>query len=47
MSYKLFEVVGKLKDKKLKLHVDSNVHPEAQKLRKVPFVLRDKVTAKI
>ena len=44
---KVFEGVGKLKDFKLKLHVDPNVPPVAQKLRRVPFALRDKVTAKI
>lgn len=44
---KVFTGVGKLKDFELKLHVDPNVPPVAQKLRQVPFVLRDKVKAKI
>ena len=39
--------VGKLNDFELKLNVDPNVPPVAQKLRRVPFVLRDKVKAKI
>ena len=39
--------IGKLKDYKLRLHVDSNVPPVAQKLRRVPFALRDKVKAKV
>lgn len=39
----MFTGVGKLKDFELKLHVD----PVAQKLRRVPFALRDKVKAKI
>jgi len=39
----VFTGVGKLKDFELKLHVD----PVAQKLRRVPFALRDKVKAKI
>ena len=38
--------VGKLKDYKLKLHVDSEVTPVARKPRRVPFALREKVTAK-
>ena len=44
---KVFTGVGKLKDFELKLHVDPNVPPVAQKLRRVPFALRDKVKAKI
>ena len=43
----MFTGVGKLKDFELKLHVDPNVPPVAQKLRRVPFALRDKVKAKI
>jgi len=39
--------VGKLKDYKLKLNVDSEVTPIAQKPRRVPFALREKVTAKV
>ena len=44
---KVFTGVGKLKDFELKLHVDPNVPPVAEKLRRVPFALRDKVKAKI
>ena len=44
---KVFTGVGKLKDFELKLHVDPNVPPVAQKVRRVPFALRDKVKAKI
>ena len=44
---KVFTGVGKLKDFELKLRVDPNVPPVAQKLRRVPFALRDKVKAKI
>ena len=44
---KVFTGVGKLKDFELKLHIDSNVPPVAQKLRRVPFALRAKVKAKI
>ena len=43
----MFVGVGKLKDYKLKLHVDSEVTPVAQKPRPVPFALREKVTAKV
>ncbi|XP_022800415.1 uncharacterized protein K02A2.6-like [Stylophora pistillata] len=42
----VFVGVGKLKDYKLKLYVDSKVTPLAQKPRRVPFALRAKVTAK-
>ena len=44
---KVFTGVGKLKDFELKLHVDPNVPPVAQKLRRVPSALRAKVKAKI
>ena len=43
----VFVGVSKLKDYKLKLHVDSEVTPVAQKPRRVPFALRKKVTAKV
>ena len=43
----MFQGVGKLKDFKLHLHVDPNVPPVAQKLRRVPFALCEKVSAKI
>ena len=48
MKYpKVFQGVGKLKDFKLHLHVDPNVPPVAQKLRRVLFALCEKVSAKI
>ena len=40
----VFVGIGKGKDYKLKLHIDSEV---AQKTRRVPFPLREKVTAKV
>ena len=43
----MFTGVDKLKEFELKLHVDPNVPPMAQKLRRVPFALRAKVKAKI
>ena len=43
----MFVGVGKLKDYKLKLNVDSEMTPIAQKLRRVPFALREKVTANV
>ena len=43
----VFVSIGKLKDYKLKLHVGSEVTPVAQKPRRVPFALREKVTAKV
>ena len=43
----LFHGIGKLKEVKVKLHVDQNVKPVAQKHRRVPFHLRDKVEAEI
>ena len=44
---KMFEGIGKLKDFQLKLHVNANVPLMAQTLRRVPFALHEKVTAKI
>ena len=43
----VFVGVGKLNDYKLKLHVDSEVTPVAQKPRRVPFALPEKLTAKV
>ena len=43
----VFEGIGKLKDFKLKLHTDEEVIPVAPKLRRIPFALRNKVTAKV
>ena len=48
MKYpKVFQGVAKLKDFKLHLHVDPNVPPVAQKLRRVLFALCENVSAKI
>ena len=44
---KVFSGIGKLKEYRLKLHVDPEVTPVAQKPRRVPFALREKVTAKV
>ena len=44
---KVFTGIGKLIDYKLKLHVDESKIPVVQKPRRVPFALREKVTAKI
>ena len=43
----VFVGVGKLKGYKLKLHVDPDVTLVAQKPRRVPFALREKVTSKV
>ena len=43
----LFHGIGKLKGVKVKLHVDPNVQPVAQRHRRVPFHLRDKVEAEV
>ncbi|CAB4011828.1 Hypothetical predicted protein, partial [Paramuricea clavata] len=39
--------IGKLKGVKVKLHIDETVVPVAQKHRRVPFHLRDKVEAEL
>ena len=44
---KVFNGIGKLKEYRLKLHVDPEVTPVAQKPRRVPFALREKVAAKV
>ena len=44
---KVFDGIGKLKDYKLKLHDDPDVTPVTQKPRRIPFVLREKVTKKV
>ncbi|XP_062578034.1 uncharacterized protein K02A2.6-like [Saccostrea cucullata] len=38
-----FRGIGKLKDFKLKLHIDKNVKPVAQSMYRIPYSLRDKV----
>ena len=43
----LFKGIGKLKDTTVKLHIDETVKPVAQKQRKTPFHLRDKVANEI
>ena len=43
----LFKCTGKLKDTQVKIHVDESVKPVAQKPRRVPFHLRDKVEQEI
>ena len=39
----MFHGIGKMKDVQVKLHVDPNVKPVAQKHRRVPFHLREKL----
>lgn len=43
----LFEDVGKSKDYEVKLHINPEVQPVAQKVRKMPYGLRDKVEVEI
>ena len=43
----VFEGVGVLKDRQVKLHVNKDVEPVAQPLRRTPYNLRAKVEAKI
>ena len=42
-----FEGLGKLKDYQLKLHIDRDVHPIAQPMRRIPFLMRQKVENKV
>lgn len=44
---KLFEGVGKLNTKQISIHIDKEVEPVAQPLRRVPFHLRGAVDKKI
>lgn len=39
----LFEGIGKLKNRQIKLHIDESVPPVAQQHRRIPFHLREKV----
>ena len=39
----LFEGIGKLKDKEIKLHIDESVPPVAQPYRRIPFHMRENV----
>ena len=43
----VFEGIGKLKEFEVKLHIDDNVPPVAQRHRRVPFHQRQKVTAEL
>jgi len=43
----VFNGVGKLKGVKLKLHIDRDVSPIAQPVRRLPFGYRDKIKAKL
>ena len=43
----VFSGVGRLKNYQLKLHIDPQVIPVVQKMRRIPFTLEDKVTAKV
>jgi len=43
----VFQGIGKLKDYQLKLHIDPSVPTVVQKMRRVPFSVKDKVTAKV
>ena len=43
----MFSGVGKLKDRTVQLHIDPNVKPVAQPIRRTPFSLRSKVEEKV
>ena len=43
----VFSGVGRLKNYQLKLHIDPQVAPVVQKMRRIPFLLKDKVPAKV
>ena len=43
----VFSGVGKLKDRAVKLHIDPNVKPVAQPMRRTPFSMRPKLEEKI
>jgi len=43
----VFEGIGKLKDYQLKLHIDTEVQPVAQPLRRPAFSLREKIEKKL
>ena len=43
----VFKIVGKLKVRTVQLHIDTDVRPIAQPIRKTPFSLRSKVENKI
>ena len=43
----VFSGAGRLKNYQLKLHIDPQVTPVVQKMRRIPFSLKNKVTAKV
>ena len=43
----VFSGIGKLADFQLKLHINHDVKPVAQPVRRLPFGLRDKVDEKL
>ncbi|XP_054757939.2 uncharacterized protein K02A2.6-like [Lytechinus pictus] len=43
----LFEGIGKLKEYKLHLHIDTEVEPVTQNMYRIPYSLRDKVSEKL
>ena len=43
----VFDGVGKLKNRQVRLHIDESVSPVAQPLRRIPYQLRSKVEAEI
>ena len=43
----VFSGVDRLKNYQSKLHIDLQVIPAVQKMRRIPFSLKDKVTAKV
>ena len=43
----VFSGVGRLENYQLKLHIDPQVTPAVQKMRRIPFSRKDKVTAKV
>lgn len=43
----VFSGVGKLKNRQIKLHIDDDITPVAQPLRRTPYQLREKVEEKI
>ena len=43
---KVFQGLGKLKGYQLKFHIDQDIHPVAQPVRRIPFSRRDKVNEK-
>ena len=42
----IYSGIGKLEDQKIKLHINSNIKPMAQKNRRTPFHLRQKAVEK-